>query len=225
MAIWVTKYLVMACSRWYEKARDGRFWLFSEARFGWVKQLKPEELSADDAEALGFFQAMLTLRAALPVHDQAFHDALRHPDTSRRDRDGWLTVVTRHDADGARIVIQDPLDAASCSMLASCTAAPSEAPLGRAQVTLASVGIPYGWASAVAQRTSGSGCLPLGGLSFLGHQLVPHLRVSLFASPVTLATTAPSSRADPATPVASTVARAVTANRLPLALPVPDPLL
>ena len=130
MAIWATKYLVMACSRRYKKARDGRSWLFSDARFGWVKQLKPEELAADASEVLGLFQAMLTLRAALPVHDQAFHDALRRLDTSRRDRDWWLTVATRHDAEGARIVIQKPLDAASCSMLASCMAAPSEAPLG-----------------------------------------------------------------------------------------------
>jgi len=25
MAIWVTEYLVVACNRWYEEARDGRF--------------------------------------------------------------------------------------------------------------------------------------------------------------------------------------------------------
>jgi len=41
MAIWVTEYLEMACNRWYEEARDGRFWLFAEALFGWVKQLEP----------------------------------------------------------------------------------------------------------------------------------------------------------------------------------------
>jgi len=41
---------------------------------------------------------------------------------------------------------------------------------------------------------------------------------------VTLATTAPSSQTDPATPVVSTVARVATANRLPLAPPVPDSL-
>jgi len=46
--------------------------LFSDALFGRVKQLKPEELSGDDAEALSFFQAILTLRVALPVHEQAF---------------------------------------------------------------------------------------------------------------------------------------------------------
>jgi len=88
MAIWVTEYLVVACSRWYDEASDGRSWLFSDALFGWVKQLGQEELSGDDADALGFLQAMLALRAALPVQDQAFHDALRRLDTSRRDRDG-----------------------------------------------------------------------------------------------------------------------------------------
>ena len=86
MAIWVTEYLVMACNRWYEEARDDRFWLFSDALFGWVEQLKPEELAGYDADALGVFEAMLALRAALPVHDRAFHDAVRRLDTSRRDR-------------------------------------------------------------------------------------------------------------------------------------------
>ena len=100
MAIWVTEYLVMACSRWYEEARDGRFWLFLDGLIGWVKQLKLEELAGDDADALGFFQAMLALRAALPVQDEAFHDAVGRLNTSRRDRDGWLTVVTRHGTDG-----------------------------------------------------------------------------------------------------------------------------
>jgi len=94
MTIWVTEYLVMACSTWYEEARDGRFWLFPDALFGWVKQLKPAELAGDDAEALGFFQAMMALRAALPVHDQSFHDAVRRFEISRRDRDGCLTVMT-----------------------------------------------------------------------------------------------------------------------------------
>ena len=75
MAIWVTEYLVVACNRWYEEARDGRFWLFADALFGWVKQLAPEELAGDDADALDFFQVMLALRTALPVQDQAFHDA------------------------------------------------------------------------------------------------------------------------------------------------------
>ena len=99
MAIWVTEYLMMACNRWYEEACDGRVWLFSDALFGWVEQLKPEDLAGDDAEALGFFQAMLALRAARPVQDQAFHNAVRCLDTSRRDRDGWLTVVTGQDSD------------------------------------------------------------------------------------------------------------------------------
>ena len=86
--------MVVACNRWYEEARDGRFWLLPDALFGWVKQLAPEELAGDDTDALDFFQAMLALRAALPVQDQAFHDAVRRLYTSRRDRDGWLTVVT-----------------------------------------------------------------------------------------------------------------------------------
>jgi len=93
MAIWVTEYLVMACNPWYEEVRDGRFWPFSDALFGCVKQLKPEELAGDDAEDLGFFQATLALRVALPVHDKAFHDAVGRLDTSLLDRDGWLTVV------------------------------------------------------------------------------------------------------------------------------------
>jgi len=225
MAIWVTEYLVMACNRWYEEARDRRFWLFSDALLGWVKPLKPEELSGDDAEALGFFQAMLALRVALPVNDQAFHDSVRRLDTPHRDRDGWLTVVTRQDADGVHIVIQDPLNAAAYSIPASCMAAPPEAPLGRAHVLLASVGIPSGWAFAVEQRTGGSSSSPLDGLPLSGHQLVPPPRASLFASPVTLATTARSSRAVPATPVVSTVALVASANSLPFPPPVTDSLL
>jgi len=142
MAIWVTEYLVMACNRWYEKARDCRLWLFSDALFGWVKQLKPEELAGDDADALGLFQAMLALRAALPVQDQAFHDAVRRLHTSRRDRDGWLTVVIWQDTDGVRIVFQDPLDAAASSIPASCMAVPPEVRLGRVHIPLASVGVP-----------------------------------------------------------------------------------
>jgi len=134
-------------------------------------------------------------------------------------------VLTRHGTDGVRIVIQDPLDDAAYSIPASCMAVPPEAPLGRAQVPLASVGVPSGWASAVAQRTGGSGSSPLGGLPLPGHQLAPPPRASLLASPVTLATTAPSSRADPATTVLSTVARVATANRLPFPPPVPDSLL
>jgi len=69
MAIWVTEYLVMACNCWYEAARDGRFWLFPDALVGCVKQLKPEELAGDDADAFGVFQAMLALPAPLPVQD------------------------------------------------------------------------------------------------------------------------------------------------------------
>jgi len=225
MVIWVTKYLVMACNRWYEEARDDRFWFSSDALFGWVKQFEPEELFGDDADALGRYQAMLALRAALPVQDQAFHDAVRRLDTSRQDRDGWLTVVTRHGTDEVRIVIQDPLDAAACSIPASCMAVPPEAPLGRAQVPLASFGVPSGWASAVAQRTGGSGSSPLGVLPLPGHGLVPPPRAFPLASPVTLETTAPSSRADLATTVVSTVARVATANRLPLAPLVPHSLL
>jgi len=95
MAIPVTEYFVMACTRWYEEARDRLFWLFSDALFGWVMQLRLERLAGDDTEALGIFQAMLALRATRPVHDQAFHDAVRRLDTSRREQDGWLTVVTR----------------------------------------------------------------------------------------------------------------------------------
>jgi len=81
----VTEYLLMACNRGYEEARDGRFWLFSDALSGWVKQLKPEELAGDDADALGFFQAMLVLRPALPVQEKAFHDSVHRLDTSRGD--------------------------------------------------------------------------------------------------------------------------------------------
>jgi len=124
-----------------------------------------------------------------------------------------------------RFVIQDPLNAAAYLIPAVFMAAPAEAPLGRAQIPLASVGVPSGWASAVAQRTGGSGCWPLGGLPLPGHELVPPPRAFLLTSPMTLATTVPSSRADPATPVVSTVARVATANRLPLAPPVPDSLL
>jgi len=123
---------------------------------------------------------------------------------------------------GVRIVIQDPLDDAAYSIPAYCMAAPPEALLGPAQVLLASVEIPSGWASAVAQRAGGSGSSPLGGLPIAGHQLVPPPRASLAASPVTVITTVPSSRKDPATPVVSTVARVATATRFPLPSPVPD---
>ena len=47
----MTEYLVIACNRWYEEVRDGRFWLFSDALFCWVKQLEPEELAGDDDDA------------------------------------------------------------------------------------------------------------------------------------------------------------------------------
>jgi len=217
--------LVVACNYWYEEARDGRLWLISDALFSWVMQLAPEELACDATDALDFFQALLALRAALPVQDQAFHDAVRRLDTFRLDRDAWLKVVTRHDTDGVRIVIQDPLEAAAYSIPASCMEVLPKAPLDHAQVPLASVGVPSGWASAVAQQTGGSGFSPMGGLPLPGHQLVPPPRASLLASPVALTTTAPSSRRDPATPVVTSVARAATANRLPLAPPVPDSLL
>jgi len=137
MAICVTECFVMDCNRWDYKARDCRFWLFSDGLFGWVKQLNPDELAGVDAHALGVFLAVLSLRTALPVQNQAFHDAVGRLDTSRRDREGWLTVVTRRDANGVRIVIQDPLDAAAYSIPASCTAVPANATLGRAQVPLA----------------------------------------------------------------------------------------
>jgi len=182
MAIWVTEYLVMACSHWYEEARDSRFWVFSGALVGWLNQLEPEDLAVDEADALGFFQAMLALRAALSVHDQASHDAVRRLDTSRRDRDGRRTVVTRQDTDGVRIVVQNLFDAAAYSIPASCVAVPAEAPLCRAQVPLASVGVPSGWASAVAQRTTGSGSSPLGGLPLPGHKLMPPPRPSHLAN-------------------------------------------
>ena len=58
MAICGDEYFVMSCNRWYEEARDGRFWLFADALLGWVKKRKPEELTGDDADALCFFQAM-----------------------------------------------------------------------------------------------------------------------------------------------------------------------
>jgi len=130
----------MAWNLWYEEARDGRFWLFSDVLFVCVKQLKTVELAGDDADALGFFQAMLALRAALPVQDQAFHNAVRRLDTSRRYRDGWLKVMTRQDTDGVRTVIQDPLEAAAYSMPASFMEVAPEAPLSRARVRLAFLG-------------------------------------------------------------------------------------
>jgi len=162
---------------------------------------------------------------ALPVQDQAFYVAVRSLDKSRRDQDGWLTVVTRHGTDGVRIVIQDSLDAAACSVPASCMAVRPQVSLGRAQVPLASVGVQSEWASAMAQRSCVSGSSPWSGLPLPVHQLVPPSRASPVARPVTLATTAPSSRADPAPPVVSTVARVSTANRLLFAPPVPDSLL
>jgi len=88
MAVWLAEFLLMACNRLYEEARDGRFWLFSDALFGWDKQLKPDDLAGDDDEALHFFKAMLTLRAAFPFHDRDFHGAVRRLDASRSDRDG-----------------------------------------------------------------------------------------------------------------------------------------
>jgi len=222
MAIWVTEFLVTACNRWYKEARDRRFWLLSNALFRRVKQLEPEQLTCDDADALGFIEAIPALRAALPVQDKAFHDAVRRLDTSCRAQDGWLTVVTGHGTDGVRFVIQDALDVAAYSIPASCMVVPPEAPLGRLQVPLASFAVPSGFPSAVAQRTGDSGSSPTGGLPLQGQQLVRPPRASPLASPVAWATTALSSRAHPAAPVVITVARVATANRLPLAPPVPD---
>jgi len=189
-----------------------------------VKKINPEELSGDASKALGFLQAMLTLRAALSVQDQTFHDAVRRLSPSIRNRHGWLPMMTRQDADGVRVVLQDPLDAAAYSILPSYTAAPLERPLGWDQEPIAFVGIPSRWASAVAQQTGVSGSSPLRGPPFPGHQLVPPPRASLVASPVALWTTAPSSRADPVPPKVNTVDRVATANRFPLARPVPDSL-
>ena len=126
-------------------------------------------------------------------------------------------MVTRQDTDRVRIVIQDPLDAAAYSIPAFCMEVRPEAPLGRAQVPLASVGVPSGWASAVAQRTGGSGSSPSGSLPLAGQKLFPPPRASLLASMVTLATIAFSSREDPANPIVSTEARVATTNSLPLA--------
>jgi len=97
---------------------------------------------------------MLALRVTRPVHEQAFHAAVRRLDTSRRDRDRWLTVATRQDADGVRIAIQDPLDSTAYPIPPSFLEALSEAPLGQSPEPLASVGTPSGWGSAVAPRTN-----------------------------------------------------------------------
>jgi len=102
--------------------------------------------------------------------------------------------------------------------------APPEEPLGRAPVPTGSVGVLSGWASAVGLRAGGSGSSSSGGLPLPGHQLVLPPRASLVTSSVTLATTAASSGADPATSVVSTVARVATDNRLLLPPPVPDSL-
>jgi len=51
----VTEYLVVACNRSYEEASDGRYWLYSDAQFGCVKQLAPDVLAGDDTDALDFF--------------------------------------------------------------------------------------------------------------------------------------------------------------------------
>jgi len=170
----------------------------------------------------GHFESMLTLRAAPPVYDRDFNEALRRFDPSRSDRDAWLAVLTRKYADGARIVIHNLLEAAACSIPEAGMGAPPEEPLRRAQVPIASVGIPSGWASAVAQLTGRSDFSPSGCLPLPGHQLFRPPRAALFARPGTLATTAPSSGAGPVTRAVSTVARIGTANRLPLAPRVPD---
>ena len=224
MAIWVTEYSVMACHRWVEKARDCRCWLFSHALFRWVEQIKPKDLAGEPSGAFEYLRAMSTLRAALPFHDRAFHLTVRRLETPRRDKDGWLSVVTGKDADGVRIVIVDPLKAAACSVPAACMAAPPEKRLGPSNVPIASFGIPSDWASAVARRTGGSGSSTSGGLPLPLHQRFPPPRASLVDFPVPLATTAPSSGAGPATPVVRTVAIVATANCFPLPRSVPDSL-
>jgi len=222
MAMWLTEYLEMACNRWYEEAQDGRFWLFSDALFGWVKHLKQEDLAEDDAEALDVFEAMLILRPALPVHDRAFKKAVRRLNTSGRDRGGCSTVVTRTDADGVRIVIQDSCEAAARSIPAVILAAAPEEPRGRKQVPIVSFGIPCGYRGAWTRwfRLVALGCSGLP-----GHKIIPPPRSSLVASPVASATTAPSFGAGPVIPAVSTVARVATAYRLPLAPPKPNALL
>jgi len=124
-----------------------------------------------------------------------------------------------------RIVIQGPLDAAAYLIPASCMAVPAEAPLGRAQVPLASVRGPVGVGVRRGAANRSFWLFALGRSASPGSSVGALSPCFLLASPVTLATTAPSSLADPATPVVSTVTRVGTANRLPLALPVPDSLL
>jgi len=85
---------------------------------------------------------------------RAFHEAFLRLDTSRCDRDEMITVATRQDADGVRIVIQDPLEATAFSLSAVRIAAPPQEPLGPAQVPSLTPGISSGWESAVAQRTT-----------------------------------------------------------------------
>jgi len=99
-----TEYLVMACNRWYEEARDGRSWIFSDALFGWVKLLKPEEVAGEDTEAFEFFYVMVTLRADLLVGAPDFRRALRPLNVTRRDRDGWVNFSTRRSASGVCLV-------------------------------------------------------------------------------------------------------------------------
>jgi len=77
----------------------------------------------------------------------------------------------------------------------------------------------------VAERTGGCGASPLGRPPLRSHQLVSSPRASLVASAVTLAMTAPSSRADLVNLEVSTVAQVAPANRLPLEPSVPDSLL
>lgn len=170
------------------------------------------------------FKAIFNHRAALSVHYPAFHDAVSLPDTSRCERDGLLTVVTRPDANGVRIGIQDPLEDAAFSMPAVGMDATQEEPRTWAQVPTPSVGIPSAWASAVPRRTGGSCSSSLCGLPLLGHQRVPPHSSFLAASPVTLAMSAPIFGAGRDTPGVSAVARVATANRVPLPPPVPDSL-
>lgn len=67
---------------------------------------------------------------------------MRRLNTSGRDRDGCRTFLTRHDADGVRIVIQDPPEAVACLIPVSCSSAPPEELLGRSQVPIAFFGFP-----------------------------------------------------------------------------------
>jgi len=128
---------------------------------------------------LNLFKAILNLRAALPVPYPAFHGAFCLLDTSRGERDGLLKVVTRPDANGVRIGIQDPLEDAACSIPAVGTHAPQEEPRTWAQVPIPSVGIPSGWASAVSRRNRWFRLFFSGWPAYFGSSMSP---ASLFIS-------------------------------------------